>query len=265
MSPLPEFDRPPLVETAIGVVFVPAEGWRLPHFTRFGRHVEDAYSAAEPQERVIATPLEEFGTLPAPTTLVFESAAALWWYTDDQHGRLIQLQRDRFVHNWRKTTANDRYPKYEQIREQFRTAWLSYLGFLAKENLPVPTVLQIEIDYVNHIERGNGWQSASDIAKLTPLIAAPRADFLPLPEATLLNVRYLIPENRGRLHVTLQPAIRNSDKVELLQLTIGAHGRPSGSDVDSIMNWCDLGHEWIVRGFVDVTTPRMHELWGRIR
>jgi len=29
------------------------------------------------------------------------------------------------------------------------------------------------------------------------------------------------------------------------------------------MEWFDLGHEWIVKGFTDFTTEHMHEIWGR--
>jgi uncharacterized protein (TIGR04255 family) len=264
-APLPDFSNPPVIETAIGVVFLPIDGWKLSHFNRFGRQIESRYPSAEPQERFITTPLEEFGAPAKPTELVFESGAALWWYVDEKNGRLIQLQRDRFVQNWRKIHPEDTYPHYERTREEFKTAWSEYLAFLTQERLPHPTVLQVEIDYVNHIERGQGWTTPADIPKVTPLLAAQRPQFLPSPEAILLNARYLMPAKRGRLHVSLQPAIRNADKVELLQMTISAHGRPSGSELDSIVSWCDLGHEWIVRGFADVTTVEMHERWGRIR
>ncbi len=265
-GPLPEFDRPPVVETAIGVVMLPVEGWKLTHFTRFGRHVEARYPTTEPQDRIITTAIEEFGAPPRPSALVLEAgASSLWWYVDDEHGRLIQLQRDRFVHNWRKNRPDSGYPRYEQTREQFRATWLDFIAFLDQEGLPGPTVLQVEIDYVNHIVRGSGWDTAAEIAQVTPLLNASGRAFLSAPEAMLLNARYLMPNSGGRLHVTLQPAIRNSDKVELLQLTLSARGRPLGSDLDSIMTWCDLGHEWIVRGFVDVTTERMHKLWGRTK
>lgn len=262
-SQLPEFEQPPVVETAISVVFLPINGWKLSHFTRFARHVEDDYPDIEPQQRIIATPVEQFGPNTSPQTLMLEPGAGLWWYVNDEKGRLLQLQRDRFVHNWRKRSATDAYPRYIHTREEFRASWLAFLSFLKQEELTEPTVVQLEIDYINHIEKGAGWDQLSDIVKVTPLLAPPPRGFLPPPEAIQLNGRYLIPSNRGRLHLGLLPAIRNVDKVELLQLTLSARGRPAGSDVESIMAWCDLGHEWIVRGFVDVTTPDMHRIWRR--
>lgn len=264
-SPLPDFEQPPVIETAIGVVFLPIEGWTLSQFARFGRYVEEDYPDADPQERIIATPIEQFGVAPQPTVLNLQTAPGLWWFVNQARGRLIQLQRDRFVHNWRRTNPEEPYPHYVQTREEFRSAWLNYLSFLEKEGLSAPTVLQVEIDYVNHIERGPGWQEPSDLSRVTPLIGRLPQGFLPNPEGIQLGVRYLMPANRGRLHISLLPAIRNSDKVELLQLTVSAHGRPAGSDIDSVMDWCDLGHEWIVRGFADFTTTEAHSIWRRIR
>ena len=31
----------------------------------------------------------------------------------------------------------------------------------------------------------------------------------------------------------------------------------------SFPNWFDTAHEWIVRGFTDLTTDEAHKLWGR--
>jgi hypothetical protein len=86
--------------------------------------------------------------------------------------------------------------------------------------------------------------------------------FLPAPETVSVSARYLMPERRGRLHVTSQPAIRRVDSHQVMQLTLTARGKPESSRVPDIVAWFDQGHEWIVNGFVDLTTPTMHEIWG---
>jgi len=38
---------------------------------------------------------------------------------------------------------------------------------------------------------------------------------------------------------------------------------PSGDTVDRAMKALDVGHEWVVLGFEDLTTAEMHEYWGQ--
>jgi hypothetical protein len=38
---------------------------------------------------------------------------------------------------------------------------------------------------------------------------------------------------------------------------------PNGATVDRAMKALDVGHEWVVRGFDDLTTAEMHRHWGK--
>jgi hypothetical protein len=72
-----------------------------------------------------------------------------------------------------------------------------------------------------------------------------------------------MPNNQGRLPIKLQSAIRHADAKEILQLTLTARGRPASSSLDHVRRWFDLGREWVVQGFADFTTAKMHQLWRR--
>jgi hypothetical protein len=61
----------------------------------------------------------------------------------------------------------------------------------------------------------------------------------------------------------MQPAIRRKDAKEILRVSITARGRPVSSELHDIEDWFDLGHEWIVRGFADITTGEMHKHWRK--
>jgi len=63
----------------------------------------------------------------------------------------------------------------------------------------------------------------------------------------------------GRLHtVTVQPAKRISDGQPMFLFELTARGLiGEGSD------FFDIGRKWIVRSFAELTTPAMHEVWGR--
>ena len=117
---------------------------------------------------------------------------------------------------------------------------------------------------MNHLDRGKGWDTFADLPTLFPCWAgAASGNFLPSPESILFNVSYLMPESQGRLRIALVHAFRPVDAKETLQLTLTARGRPGSGETSDILKWLDLGREWVVRGFTDFTSERMHQLWKR--
>jgi len=49
--------------------------------------------------------------------------------------------------------------------------------------------------------------------------------------------------------------------LEAVQLRLTARGAPDTPDLDGVLAWMDVGREWIVRGFADITSPSAHALW----
>jgi uncharacterized protein (TIGR04255 family) len=177
---------------------------------------------------------------------------------------LIQVQADRFVFNWRKVAGTEQYRRYEYTKPAFQREWERFCVFLKSNAIDAPNVRQCEVIYVNHIEKGNGWETFGDLSAVLPCWAGGSTDgFLPVPENVELQASYPLPQSRGRLHVTVQRGIRHVDAKEILQLTLTARGKPASSDIQDILGWFDLGHEWIVKGFADFTSKAMHSLWKR--
>ena len=87
--------------------------------------------------------------------------------------------------------------------------------------------------------------------------------FLPKPEKVGWQKEFLLPENKGHLIVSLKQAIRKEDKVPLLVLELKTRGIDESKKKEGIREWFDLAHEWIVRGFTDLTTPEIHKIWER--
>lgn len=268
-KPLPDFTDPPVIETLLGIQFVPLGLLSVPHFGLYWQRVRDKYPKQETKPG-LSPVIEEFGSQtgfgPAIEIEVVSEPVARCWFIDQSSTQLIQVQKDRFIRNWRKGTREDVYPRYENLKPRFREDWEQFCEFLESERLGTPEINQCEVTYVNHIEIGKGWEAYGEVHKVIRFWSdgSPR-DFLPEPEKVNINMRYLMPDKRGRLHVTLQPAIRRQDAVEILQLNITARGKPASSRIEDILDWFDMGHEWIVRGFADLTTREMHSLWGRTR
>jgi len=268
VSGLPDFENPPVIETVLGVQFVPLDRFMVPHFGLYWQKIKQEYDHFQVFPP-LANVIEEFGSaipsrLPQISVELINAPELRCWFLDKSENNLIQVQRDRFIHNWKKVKGDEPYPHYENIRPKFKAQWLRFCEFLAEEGLGTPEINQCEIVYVNHIEFGGPIMSAADVPKLVRAWSATSSgDFLPKPEKVGLSASYVIKEKKGRLHISLQPVIRSRDAMEVLQLNLAARGRPASSHIDDILEWLDLGREWIVRGFTDFTTPEMHQIWRR--
>ena len=263
-TPTPKFAQPPVVETVLGVQFAPLDRFGVPHLGLFWASIRGEY----PRQEVQPALDQEMDAPPRPRATrltVTNQPEVRCWFLDSDGGQLIQVQRDRFIRNWRRVPGNDAYPSYDVLKPRFERDWAQFHDFLAREELGRPDVNLCEATYVNHLAEGEGWSSFGHIHDVLSIIAPPERHFLPEPEIATLNMRYLMPDKLGRLHVTLQPAVRQGDAKPVLQLTLIARGRPASSRTEDLLAWFDIGHEWIVRGFAEVTTEAMHRLWGRYR
>ena len=62
----------------------------------------------------------------------------------------------------------------------------------------------------------------------------------------------------------LTEAKRKVDLHPLIVLELSARGIGKDASIDHIWQWYSLAHEWIVRGFTDLTTEEMQFAhWGR--
>ena len=117
---------------------------------------------------------------------------------------------------------------------------------------------------VNHIPKGTVWQTASDW-NFFKLMGSSNAASIVSPENFQGAWRFVIPENRGRLHVEWQHAKKSqTDTAELIRLVFTARGPVShGEDaIASIVDGLNLGREVIVTSFRDFAKDEANKYWG---
>ena len=159
------------------------------------------------------------------------------------------------------------YPRYERVLASFLANFEIFQEFLADEDLGQPLLNQWELTYVNHIPAGDGWQHHGELGSVVPLVEnSVTGGFLPEPEDVALRVRYRIADQPGiaRLHVAASPGFDQHAR-PTLQLTLTARGGLEPDAASSLESSLNVGREWIVRGFAEVTSRSMHELWERER
>jgi uncharacterized protein (TIGR04255 family) len=261
---LPDFSNPPVAETVLSVQFDRLSAFRTAHFGLYWGEVHDRFPATE-EHGELASIIEQSPDQPQPTVgiqfEVFEAPPTRFWFVDELGTELIQLQRDRFIKNWRKVGEGDLYPRYERVREGFDRDFSSFAEFVSRNQLGTIRVNQYEVTYINHIVAGPGWASHADADEIFTVWQQPRAAYPGQAQDLTFRARFPIVDHdggfAGRLHVTLQSARRLSDGVPMFVLELTARGQVSqGSD------FFNLGREWIVRSFKELTTPKMHKIWG---
>lgn len=265
----PEFEKPPVSEVAVSVQFVPLENWRGPHAGLYWGRISSNYPNTEAQPALMPQ-VEKFGTeFWQPPQVQFRMLTrepeTRTWFIGKVPTDLIQVQRDRFVVNWRKVKGDEAYPRYHaELRPRFQREWTRFKEFIAEQGLGNVDVQQAELTYVNDISQGDGWNNFGELSKLFAFWRQKGSTgFLPALETMGATGSFEMPDKRGRLHFTVQHLRRSTDQKEVIQLQLVARGKPASSRDDDLMAWLDLGHEWIVQGFVDFTTPEQHAVWGR--
>jgi uncharacterized protein (TIGR04255 family) len=197
---------------------------------------------------------------------VFELPLPRVWFVDSGDNAIVQVQRDRFLHNWKKVRDDDEYPRYSRVIQQFRGQLAIFESFIAELGLGTLQATQYEMTYVNHVVP-NDADVVAKIGALFPDFSWRNANrFLPLPEAVNWRTSFLLPEHNGRLHAALKTAKRVRDGMPILMLEMTARGMPASPDREVMWNWFDLAHEWIVRGFGDLTSDEAQfALWEKTR
>jgi hypothetical protein len=170
---------------------------------------------------------------------------------------------------WEKFKAE--YPRYQEVSpivpviELFKRHLSSFEDFVEEAPLGSIEPVQYEMTYVNLIPQDEGWSSLKELRKVFPDFAwqnKPRF----LPEAEVINWRtsYVLPKQAGRLHTTIRNGTRADDNSPIVRFELTARGMPADTSKDAMWQWFALDHEWIVKGFEDLTGSTMHKnVWKK--
>lgn len=257
---LPDFTDPPLVEVAMGVQFERLRELRQPHIGIVWSAFRDDYP--DVRDLPPLAPLQEGRQRGGPSfTVEFADAPDLprSWFMSLDGERLVQLQPDRFVHNWRKGDQAPTYPRYEALRRRFVEAWSTFAAALSEVGIGPPVVRQVEIAYVNVVSIG---AAVAGLSPTGPSLDDVRGD----PLERSFHVRYALAAKEGWGPASLAVEVRPQEIIEggaeqLLTLTV--RGVTAEPKLESALAAFDRGREVIVRAFTVLTSADQHRAWGR--
>ena len=265
---LPDYTNPPVIEVVGGIGFAPIQRFKAVHLGLLWERFRDQFPRVE-EHPPIAMPLEILTPSAAPVAEVqFVDTPPLprVWFLDETGNGIVQVQRDALLHNWRKLKADDTYPRYSVVIGELQDHFSRLLKFVDEQKLGTILPLQYELNYINHIFPGEHWRQGDALNSIFPDFQwrQDRHRFLPMGyEAAHWKTAVRLPDDVGRLHITIQTAFKRTEGSPLLVLEMKARGMARDQSFDSIWKWFDVAHEWIVRGFADLTDKTLQQrLWG---
>jgi len=249
-----------VVEVVMGVQFRPLE-LSSPYFGLFWETVRSTYAECS-ENPPIHPQIEDFARPGALQDLKLQLAQVpplpRVFLVELGGNWLIQLQRDRFFHNWRSLSGEDEYPRYPAVRKRFFAQWANFRRFVSEhEGLGAIKVNQLEMTYLNHIAP---WTDDSDLGEVFPDFQWRKGDrLLCKPEACNISCAFTSTDKRTRLRAAIRPGLhKEKGKIFLFELTV--RGAPEEDDLEA---WFDQGRAWIVTAFADLTSEKWHQTWGR--
>jgi uncharacterized protein (TIGR04255 family) len=267
-SALADFKYPPVVETVLSAQFDRLSIMRTVHLGLFWDKVRSRFPQTE--ERSPLVPLVEH----FPDSMVISGRVRFeateipelprLWLLNEAGTEMIQIQNDRFIKNWRKQGESDPYPHYEPvIRPAFERDFQDFHSFVTEQELGAIKVNQCEVTYVNHIVSGDGWQRFGEIDRIFTFWRQTATAVPGSVEDLSIHLRFPIADTEstpiGRLHVDIQPALRASDNRPMYVMNLTARGQLGNGT-----EFFNIGRQWIVKSFEQLTTEHMHQVWGKI-
>jgi uncharacterized protein (TIGR04255 family) len=132
---LPDYSQPPVTKVVVGVQFNSIERFITAHVGGLWELFKDEFPEAEEHPPVMPT-FETFGqTTPMLSGLAlgFPPLFAMQrsFFVNGDKTQVLQVQKDRFLHNWRKVGDATTYPRFERILATFRDGLERFISFVS--------------------------------------------------------------------------------------------------------------------------------------
>ncbi|MEN0066167.1 MAG: TIGR04255 family protein [Myxococcota bacterium] len=244
-----DFDAPPLSEVVCGVLFKVLERFEISDYGLLWEEFAEEFPTTADQATLLRT--DRLNENPGPRV----------WFLSEDETHLLQVQRDRFLFNWRKVRGEGTYPRFDAVYAAFTRHRGTFERFVAETGSPQLESLQLS--YVNVVPMA-GELSYGDYSAILKGLTWPSdgVSFDPQGFNWLLEGRAPHGSDNDKLTVLAQSGLRKEDDLPVLRLELTVRGPAPGRDLDE---WFKGAHDSIVETFVDVTTEDAQQRWGRRR
>jgi uncharacterized protein (TIGR04255 family) len=257
LDQLPRFNKPPVVEVAIGVEFLPIPSLTVVPLVELRPVWNDIYPHIEGQPAIRSIPLGG----PAFSSFNFEVGKGLppirIWLLNESRSELLQIQNDRLVLNWRANYGS-LYPHYQELEPRFLENWHRFQKAIDEQALGELRPITATVTYVNRFPLYDGETLFDALSIFDP--DAPLKNAQP---SVQLSVALIASDGTTQIGEQKISAARSQDEAKEVQLRSITRAGFLPADDYPIEMALRRAHATAVTSFANVTTAKMHERWER--
>lgn len=261
-----DFENPPVIEVVCGIQFNRLDKMQVKHIGLLWELFKDHYPGFEQKSPLLAT-IERWDEKGREINVNLTDVPPLprIWLLNEDETEIIQIQQDRFIFNWKKNQKEEKYPNYSYVFATFLENLAKFKSFLNSHKLGEINPTQFEITYVNHIPKHEVWKTFENIGKIFPDFSWRSFSERFLPEMESLNWKtsFCLPDQKGRLHVSIKNGYLEESNTEIIRADLTVRGISKERNLETMQEWFDEARRWIVLGFRDLTgTDVQKRVWG---
>ena len=242
-----KFLNPPVVEVVIGAQFKDSVFNNKAIFDYY-TVIKDKYPNIQ-ENQILPAVIERINTPNTQRLIAGFNSRKL--FINQSDSRLVQIQANKLLFNWRKTPDED-YPHFNTVVKEFKGIYDN----LNSQYHISDKLDQLEITYVDHFL----------------LEEFQKEDYNPSGILNILNIDYSmknvecsitfpIQDISSNLNFTLRSATRNIDNKKLLVMETTCRGFDSNIP---IFNWYEQAHKEVTNLFLKITTSSSKNKWEKI-
>lgn len=254
----PTFDRPPISEIGVGIIFHRPNFLTTAHLGRFWERVASDLPIAEDHSPTGFPPDWGMSTegLPLPRLWLMEQSGAV----------VLQLQVTRMDFNWRRQNPDHQYPNFDAHASRLMQYWARFSEFVGEQNSEPLVVRSAEVFKVSQILEGRGWNGLSELSRMFPSFS-----FSSFGEPwELKGVASALDLNHadGKVHIDLKTGILLGEpgrKALVLEIRAEASELDAtSSKIGNLEERLTLANELANLAFTSLTSGEVQkDVWGR--
>ena len=261
-----DFARPPVDEVVLSVLFQSLDKLLAPHLGAIWREFEkDGFTHIMEHPPVMPT----VETFPIPGRgsqfhINVPDIPRIWFIHEDD-SQILQVQRDRFTFNWRKTKPDQEYPGFSVICDKFEDFYNRFCQIMKGMEIGEVIPLQYELTYIDQLRQGDGWNTLDELGKIYNMfIDFQESDsFWSNAESLSLRTSFTLADLHGRMHLTIRNRVKIPEEIQTLQTDFTVRGFPENVDCSTI-TWFKLAREEIRKKFTSLFTETIQiQVWER--
>ena len=262
-----DFVRPPIEEVVLSVLFESLAGFLAPHLGEIWQELKKEGFVNIAEQPLVLPTMEHFSNIGGESELHIGNVPNLAriWFIHKDGDQIIQVQRDRFAFNWRKTKAEQNYPGFSAILEKFEGFYNRFGETIQNMEVGTLTPLQYELTYIDQLMQGEGWNNLEDMGKIYNLFMDSQSSdsFWSGAESMMLQASFPIGDLHSRLYLTIGNRVSVSDQRQTLQTDFTMRGFPQNAE-HAMPAWFKWARDRIREKFVRMFTEDIQtQIWER--